>query len=425
MVRFFPFCSNFAPEMRYNTYTLRCGLRIIHQPVASAVVYCGYAINAGARDEEAGSHGLAHFCEHMTFKGTSRRRSWHILNALERVGGDLNAYTNKEDTVYYAAILAEHLPRAVDLLTDIVFHSQYPQSEIDKEATVICEEIESYNDSPAELIYDEFDNVLFEGHPLGHHILGTAERVRSFVTADALRFTRTFYRPENMVFFLSGDVSFSRLVRLLERATADLPDAQPLIPDKVASAASLPPCEARMLREQRATHQAHVLLGTRAYSIHHPLRMPLYLLNNMMGGPGMNSRLNLALRERRGLVYAVESNMTNYSDTGVWSTYFGCDLHDVDRCLRAVRTEQDRLRDRLLTPAQLAAAKRQLKGQIGVACDSRESFTLGFGKSFLHYGWESDVDKLCARIDAITADQVLQAAQEVFDPAHETVLCYA
>ena len=410
--------------MRYNTHTLRCGLRIIHQPVASPVVYCGYAINAGSRDEEADSHGLAHFCEHMTFKGTERRRSWHILNTLERVGGDLNAFTNKEDTVYYAAILAEHLPRAIDLLTDIVFHSQYPQTEIDKEATVICEEIESYNDTPAELIYDEFDNVLFEGHPLGHHILGTMERVRSFTTADAQRFTHEHYRADNMVFFISGDISFDRLVRLLERATSDLPDAQPALPDETPMTTTLQPFLARTLRVERSTHQAHVLLGTRGYSVHHPLRMPLYLLNNMMGGPGMNSRLNMALRERRGLVYAVESSMVNYSDTGVWSTYFGCDPHDIDRCLRAVRVEQDRLRDRLLTPAQLTAAKRQLKGQIGVACDQRESFTLGFGKSFLHYGWESDPDKLYARIDAITAEQVQQTANEVFAPDHQLVLCY-
>ncbi|MBR4388223.1 MAG: insulinase family protein [Prevotella sp.] len=410
--------------MRYNTHTLRCGLRIIHQPVASSVVYCGYAINAGSRDEEADSHGLAHFCEHMTFKGTARRRSWHILNTLERVGGDLNAFTNKEDTVYHAAILAEHLPRAVDLLTDIVFHSQYPQTEIDKEATVICEEIESYNDTPAELIYDEFDNKLFDGHPLGHHILGSVERVRSFTTADAQRFTKMHYRAENMVFFASGDISFDRLVRLLERATNDLPEATPDLPDREAKAAALAPFEACTLHVHRDTHQAHVLLGTRGYSVHHPLRMSLYLLNNMMGGPGMNSRLNLALRERRGLVYTVESSMANYSDTGVWTTYFGCDPHDVQRCLRVVRKEQDLLINSPLTPMQLTAAKRQLKGQIGVACDQRESFTLGLGKTFLHYGWESDPDKLYARIDAITAEQVQQTAQEVFDPDRQLVLCY-
>ncbi len=410
--------------MRYNTHTLRCGLRVIHQPVASPVVYCGYAINGGSRDEKVGDYGLAHFCEHMTFKGTARRRSWHILNTLERVGGDLNAFTNKEDTVYHAAILAEHLPRAIDLLTDIVFHSEYPQTEIDKEATVICEEIESYNDTPAELIYDEFDNRLFEGHPLGHHILGITERVRSFTTADAKLFTQTYYRAGNMVFFASGDISFDRLVRLLERATADLPAATSDLPDREATAATLAPCEARTLHVQRDTHQAHVLLGTRAYNVHHPLRMPLYLLNNMMGGPGMNSRLNLALRERRGLVYTVECSMANYSDTGVWTTYFGCDPHDVRRCLKVVRKEQDLLINQPLTPTQLTAAKRQLKGQIGVACDQRESFTLGFGKTFLHYGWENDPDRLYARIDAITAEQVQQTAQEIFDPNHQLVLAY-
>ena len=204
--------------MKYDTHTLPSGLRVICQQVASPVVYCGYAVKAGSRDEEPGDEGLAHFCEHVTFKGTERRRSVQILNTLERVGGDLNAFTNKEDTVYYAAILSEHLPRAVDLLTDIVFHSTYPQSEIDKEATVICEEIESYNDSPSELIYDEFDNLVFAGHPLGHHILGSVERVRQFTTADALRFTRRHYRPENCVFFASGNIDFGRLVRLLEKA---------------------------------------------------------------------------------------------------------------------------------------------------------------------------------------------------------------
>lgn len=192
--------------MDYNTLTLDNGLRVIHLQGDSQVVYCGYEINAGTRNELPGEEGLAHFCEHVTFKGTSRRRAWHVLNCLESVGGDLNAFTNKEDTVYYAAILKDHLARAVDLLTDIVFHSTYPQTEIDKEVEVICDEIESYNDSPAELIYDEFDNLIFANHALGHSILGSAERVRSFTTADALRFTQRYYRPENSVFFIYGDV---------------------------------------------------------------------------------------------------------------------------------------------------------------------------------------------------------------------------
>ena len=203
-------------EMKYNTYTLDNGLRIIHLPSDSQVVYCGYQINAGTRNEEPGEEGLAHFCEHVTFKGTERRKAWHILNCLESVGGDLNAYTNKEGTVYYSAILKEHIARAVDLLSDIVFHSVYPQAEIDKEVEVICDEIESYNDSPAELIYDEFENILFKGSPLGHNILGTAEQVRSFTTEDALRFTRKLYRPDNAIFFAYGDIDFKKLVKLLK-----------------------------------------------------------------------------------------------------------------------------------------------------------------------------------------------------------------
>ena len=190
--------------MGYNTHTLSCGLRVIHLPSQSAVCVCGYGINAGSRDELPGEEGLAHFCEHVTFKGTRRRRAWHVLNCLERVGGELNAFTGKEDTVYYAMLLREHLPRAIDLLTDIVFHSEYPQREIDKEVAVICDEIESYNDSPAELIYDDFENLVFKGHPLGHHILGNAEQLRTYTTAHAQRFTRRHYRPENAVFFVSG-----------------------------------------------------------------------------------------------------------------------------------------------------------------------------------------------------------------------------
>ena len=204
---------------KYNTYTLENRLRVIHLPMDSQVVYCGYEIAAGSRDEQPGEEGLAHFCEHMTFKGTERRNALQVINALESVGGELNAFTNKEDTVFYAAVTKEHVAKAVNLLTDIVFHSQYPQHEIDKEVEVICDEIESYNDSPAELIYDEFENLLFEGHPLGHNILGKAELLHTFTTADALRFTRSHYRPDNAVFFVYGDVDFKRLVKLLYKFT--------------------------------------------------------------------------------------------------------------------------------------------------------------------------------------------------------------
>lgn len=441
--------------MKYNTYTLDNGLRIIHLPSDSKVVYCGYQINAGTRNEEPGEEGLAHFCEHVTFKGTERRKAWHILNCLESVGGDLNAYTNKEGTVYYSAILKEHIARAVDLLSDIVFHSVYPQAEIDKEVEVICDEIESYNDSPAELIYDEFENILFKGSPLGHNILGTAEQVRAFKTEDALRFTRKLYRPDNAIFFAYGDIDFKKLVRLLQRALADDESVVNLAEEKlpqisqitqiswnensiaeeksVSSVKSVGPKNYPSVGDgiagqttvmQKNTHQAHVMIGTRAYDVNDDRRMPLYLLNNMLGGPGMNAKLNLALREHNGLVYTVESTMVAYGDTGTWSIYFGCDEHDVKRCLRLVRKELDKFMQKPLSDAQLKAAKKQIKGQIGVACDNRENFALDFGKSFLHYGWEKNVDRLYEQVDAITAAQIQAVAQELFDKDRLTTLIF-
>ena len=456
--------------MKYNTYTLDNGLRIIHLPSDSKVVYCGYQINAGTRNEEPGEEGLAHFCEHVTFKGTERRKAWHILNCLESVGGDLNAYTNKEGTVYYSAILKEHIARAVDLLSDIVFHSVYPQAEIDKEVEVICDEIESYNDSPAELIYDEFENILFKGSPLGHNILGTAEQVRAFKTEDALRFTQKLYRPDNAIFFAYGDIDFKKLVKLIGKALTDdssgklaekgchadfaddadfsgetgdtgfagardseitqmsqAPQMTQISRGAIDSMGSMDPMGSpagQTIVMQKNTHQAHVMIGTRAYDVNDDRRMPLYLLNNMLGGPGMNAKLNLALREHNGLVYTVESTMVAYGDTGTWSIYFGCDEHDVKRCLRLVRKELDKFMQKPLSDAQLKAAKKQIKGQIGVACDNRENFALDFGKSFLHYGWEKNVDRLYEQVDEITAAQIQAVAQELFDKNRLTTLIF-
>ena len=400
--------------------TLSNGLRVIHQSSDSNVVYCGYELNVGTRNEESGYEGMAHFCEHVSFKGTKRRKSWHISNALESVGGDLNAYTNKEDTVYYAAVLKEHTARAIDLLTDIVFYSTYPQAEIDKEVEVICDEIESYNDSPAELIYDEFENLLFANHALGHNILGTAERVRSFKTADAQRFTQRYYRPENSIFFLYGDVDFKRVVRLLERATSDFAPSKPII--EPALNQPLPPNMPDFIEKNHGTHQAHVMVGTRGYDIHDKRRMSLYLLNNLLGGPGMNARLNLSLRERHGLVYTVESSMVSYCDTGVWAIYFGCDPKDVGRCLKLVHKELDRVIQKPLSDTQLRAVKKQIKGQIGVACDNRESFALDFGKSYLHYGWERDLNSLFRHIDEVTAESMQQVATELMQQEQLTTL---
>ena len=410
--------------MNYNTHTLSNGLRIIHLPSPSPVVYCGYAVAAGTRDEQKGrEEGMAHFCEHMTFKGTEHRTSMKILGYLESVGGDLNAFTNKEETVYHAAVLKDNIDRAVDLLTDIVFHSTYPQAEIDKEVEVIVDEIESYNDSPAELVYDLFENAIYNGHSLGHNILGTAEQLRTYTTEDALRFTRRYYRPDNSVFFAYGDVDFGKLVRLLERANAVAADSSqqqssaegPAIDvNKEKSAMSLPPYVAQHINHHMDTHLAHVMLGNRAYDVHDNRRIALYLLNNILGGPGMNARLNISLRERHAFVYTVESMMQSYSDTGLWAVYFGCDPKNVDKCLRLIRHELDKVMEKPLSEAQLHAAKKQIRGQIGIACDSRESFALDFAKGFLHYGWKKDVTALCDHIDALTAEDLQRVAQETF-----------
>ena len=386
------------PPRNYNTCRLSNGLRIIHLPSASPVVYCGYQIAAGTRDEEPGDEGLAHFCEHVTFKGTAKRTSLQIVNSIEQVGGELNAFTNKEDTVFYAAVLKDHLARAVDVLTDIVFHSTYPQHEINKEIEVICDEIESYNDSPAELIYDDFENILFEGHPLGHNILGNAERLRQYTTADALRFTSKYYRPDNSIFFVYGDVEFRRVVRMFRRlwnvecgvwsenSTKILDSSKkPLVHESISHSTFHTPHSTNPIILHKSTHQAHVMLG---------------------------------------LVYTVDSSMVSYGDTGMWCAYFGCDTQDVKRCLRLVRRELDKLMKTPISSAQLRKAKQQIKGQIGVACDNRESFALDFGKSFLHYGWEKDIRHLFADIDAVTAEQLQAVAQEIFDPTKITTLIY-
>ena len=415
--------------MKYNTTRLANGLRVIHLPSTSPVVYCGYEINAGAASETATEEGIAHFCEHATFKGTVCRDSLDIIRCLENVGGDLNAYTTKTSTVYHSAILREHFPLAVDLLSDIVFRSVYPQKEIEKEVEVICDEIESYNDSPAELIYDEFENLLFKNLPLGHSILGTDKTVRQFSSEDAKRFTSRYYRPDNSVFFVYGDVDFNQIVALLQQHTGDIVPTEPLQLDYTEDATATIVKSAETYRASnivvhKKTHQAHVMIGTRGYSVHDSRRIALYLLNNILGGPGMSARLNLSLRERNGLVYTVESTFASFSATGMWSTYFGCDPQDTARCIALVHEELENMMQQPLSDEELDTAKRQIKGQIGIACDSRESFALDFGKSFLHYGWEKDITNLYAQIDKVTAADIQNVAKDLFTKEKLTTLIY-
>lgn len=421
----FDFFPTFAAIMTHDSiYTLKNGLRIIHRQDPSPVVYCGYVIGTGSRHELPGEEGLAHFVEHTTFKGTKRRKAWDIINGLECVGGELNAYTNKENTVYYAALLNEHIGLAIDLLTDIVNASTYPEKEIGKEKEVVCDEIDSCLDSPPDLIFDEFENIIFRGHPLGHNILGTENRVRSFCGADTLRFARKHYRPENMVFFVSGNVDMKIVVDSLEQQyarldttipTIDLP-APPLDHTDSQRKYQLMETGEGQYELLQHTHQTHVMMGCGSYNRHDDRRMPLFLLNNLLGGPGMNSRLNVSLRERNALVYTVESYSFNYSDKGTWGIYFGCDSHDRERCMQLVRKELDTLMQQRLTPDELFAAKRQVKGQLRIAADNRENAAIDMGRHLLCYGREKDLDEVCRVIDGITASQIQEVAQEIFHP---------
>jgi len=405
--------------MQYNEYTLPNGLRIIHEPTLSKVAYCGFAIDAGTRDEAENEQGMAHFVEHLIFKGTEKRKAWHILNRMENVGGDLNAYTNKEETVVYAAFLTEHLERALELLGDIVFHSTFPQHEIEKETEVIIDEIQSYEDNPSELIFDDFEDMIFRNHPLGRNILGKPDLLRSFRTEDVLSFTRRFYQPGNMVFFVQGQYDFKKIVRLAEKHLADVP-AVTVDNQRVPPPLYVP----ERLVVSKDTHQAHVMIGSRGYNAYDDKRTALYLLNNILGGPGMNSKLNVSLRERRGLVYNVESNLTSYTDTGAFCIYFGTDIEDMDTCLKLTYKELKRMRDVKMTSSQLAAAKKQLIGQIGVASDNFENNALGMAKTYLHYHKYESSEVVFKRIETLTAEQLMEVANEMFAEEYLSTLIY-
>lgn len=405
--------------IRYNTAILPCGLRIIQSPSPTSVVYCGYAINAGTRDEQADEIGLAHFVEHMLFKGTTRRRAWHILNRMENVGGDLNAFTNKEETVVYSVFLKKDFVRALELLTDITFHSTFPEQEIEKERSVILEEIDSYEDNPAELIFDDFESILFDKHPLGHNILGTPSHLRHFSSQKAHSFVQRYYHPTNAILFVYGNIPLSRIVHWAERFTEGMASGN--VNTNRTVPAIRPP---QYVEYKRNTHQSHVIIGCRAYPANDCRRTGLYLLNNIIGGPGMNSRLNLALREHTGLVYNVESNLIGYTDTGTFSIYFGTDICDTDRCIELTLHELQRFCKSPLTSRQLQAAKKQLTGQIRVASDNFENTAIGMAKVFLHTGTYEDTAALYQRIENLTSDMLWDIANELFVPDKLTTLIY-
>jgi len=405
--------------MIYQTYTLPNGLRLIHKPDNTAVAYCGLVINTGSRDETETEQGMAHFIEHMLFKGTEKRRSGHIINRLEHVGGELNAFTSKEETVVFATVLKEYFERAMELVADIVFHSTYPQKEIEKEVVIIIDEIQSYKDSPSELIFDDFEEMIFEHHPLAHNILGKAELLETYTTSDAASYVQKHYKPEEMVFFSLGDLNFKQLIRWAEKyllvETADKRELKRFSPTIYTPSR----------REiEKNTHQVHFIMGNRAYDVYHPKRMGLYLLNNIVGGPGMNSLLNLSLREKHGLVYNVESNYQPFTDTGMWSVYFGCDTENAARCEQLVCAELQKLREQPLSHNALKKYKLQLMGQMAIASEQKESLALTLGKSLMRYGQIDDLETIRKQIEAITVEQLQEIAIEVFNPDQLSVLRY-
>lgn len=411
--------NHYSLKMTYNTHTLSNGLRIIHTPSYGNIVYCGFSIAAGTRDEMENEQGMAHFVEHTIFKGTLKRKAWHILNRMENVGGDLNAYTNKEETVIYTAFLPEHFERAVELMSDIVFNSVFPQKELEKEKEVILDEISMYEDSPGELIFDDFEDMLFNGHPLGRNILGTPETLKSFTQQSTKDFTLRYYTPSNMVMFVRGNIDFKKITRMAEKYLGNVED------HKVErNNMAIPEYVPTVVTEKRDIHQTYVMIGTRGYDAFDDRRTTLYLINNILGGPGMNSRLNVEMREKRGLVYNVEASLTSYKDTGVFCINFASDYNDSSKCIAIVEKQMKKLRDIKMSSLALNAAKKQLIGQIGVASDNNENCALDMAKSFLHYGKFNSSEKLFKRIEAITPEMILEVANEKLAESQLSRLIY-
>lgn len=392
----------------YKWDTLPGGLRIIYRYADSDVSYSGFAVNAGTRDEKAGMEGLAHYVEHMLFKGTGKRRAWHILNRMECVGGELNAYTTKEETVIYSVHLEPDLKRSVELMADLIQDSKFPKEESDREKEVIIDEINSYRDNPAELIYDEFENLIFNGHALGHNILGDTSSLQTISPEDGKEFIKSHYTPDNMVFFFTGKTPYEKVLKLVTEHTLYL-NSTAESAERKAPAVYNPFCKT----VKSDSYQAHAIIGGRCYDMFDKRRIPLFLMSNMLAGPGMNSLLNVALRERRGYVYTVESSSTCYTDTGVFAIYFGSDHANVNRCFSLIKREFARMRDNKMTSSRLDAAKKQFIGQLSIGRENRESLATGAGKNFLHYGKCDTLKESIEKIEEITSSQILEVANEV------------
>ena len=405
--------------MSHNIHTLSNGIRILHLTDNMPISYVGVAIDAGTRDELPDESGMAHFVEHLLFKGTKHRRSWHIINGLERVGGQLDAYTTKEETYIYTTVPTEYTERAIELLADIILNSTFPENEIEKERDVVLDEIQSYNDSPSELIYDEFEELLFPHDPIGRNILGTEQSLETFTSERMQAFVSRNYTPDRIVVFAMGNIKPDWLLKKVEKhfSVRQIRQVRQVrqLPQKYTPAHRTTP---------RDTYQAHCIIGNRGIAMNTEERLTMLLLNNILGGPNMSSRLNLALRERNGLCYTIESNVTNYTDTGVWNIYFGCDPRNLAKAKRLCMQQLDLFYTKPLNDKQLATAKRQLRGQVLIGNQNKENLILGLSKAYLH-GLELKPDSEHFRfINSLTANDLQQLAQRIFDPKQLSSLTY-
>lgn len=405
--------------MDYQVHTLQNGIRVLYKPTVSTISHACIMINAGSRDEPEGKEGLAHFIEHLLFKRTEKRSTSQILNRLELVGADLNAYTTKEHTCIHASFLKPYLERSLDLFEDIVFHSVFPEDEMLKEKEVILDEISSYQDQPDEAINDDFEELLFDGHPLGKNILGTPASVKSFTQTDIFDFIHDNYRKKEIIIGICGNYSFKNVVRLAEKTFGELSGNEP-----ERNRQTLNGYTPKQLRLHKPINQSHCVTGNRSYSIHHRHKTGFLLLNNMLGGNGMSSRLNLEIREKYGIAYTIESNYTPMSDTGIFSIYFGTDTEKTPKALKLVGRELKKFREHKPGPLQLHQAKQKFIGQIALGEENRMGLIILMCKSLLDYGRIDSLEEVFAKINAVKAEEILEIANEMFDREQLSTLIF-
>ena len=403
----------------YEYHTLNNGIKIILSHTPSRVTYSGVYINVGSRDERGNDEGMAHFIEHSLLKGTEHRRAYHIQNRIDGVGGELNAFTTKEETCVYASSLSEHLERCLELFSDILFHSTFPLDEIAREKDVVLEEINSYNDTPSELIYDQYEELAYEGHPLAHNILGSKRNVKRFTPESIRNFMRSNYTPSRMVITVSGNVKFDKLVRLCEKYFGHY-ENHPSAVDRSAK----PEFRTFDRHINRRTHQAHLLIGCEAPDVYSNDKTAFSLLNNILGGPAMNSRLNVAIREHYGFCYNIESQYIPFSDTGLFYIYAGVDLDAQEKARKLIVNELTRIADTPLSTAQLRAAQRQMIGQMAINDDFGMNEMQAIGKAYLCYDHVNTLEEMNADLMAVTADDLQRVAQERFNPDRFGTLIY-